>query len=253
MSKIISYNVNGLRAAVRNGFLTWLQAAKPDVLCLQEIKADASQIDQQPFLDLGYHLHWYPAKRKGYSGVAIFSLEEPETIINGTGNTIFDEEGRIIQANFADWTVLSVYVPAGSDPDRQTYKMAFLQHLKGHIQTLLRKGKPLILAGDWNICPEAKDLHNPDLSVYSSGFLPEERSWMADFLDLGLVDSFRAVNSDPHHYTWWSYRHGARERNLGWRIDHIHISTALSDRIKRAAILSRARHSDHCPCLLELH
>ena len=252
--KIISYNVNGIRAAINKDFLAWLQATNADIVCLQEIKATPDQITDIFLIEeLGYKHYWYPAQKKGYSGTAIFSKIEPLHVEYGCGIEEFDREGRTIRADFKDFSVMSAYFPSGSSgEERQLFKYQFLNKFAEYIENLKLNFPKLIISGDYNICHQSIDIHNPKSNAKSSGFLPEERAWMDTFLKNGFVDTFRHHNSDPHHYTWWSYRAGARSKNLGWRIDYHLVTAALTPYIKRASILPEAKHSDHCPILLEL-
>ena len=252
--KIISYNVNGIRAAINKDFFAWLQATDADVICLQEIKATPDQIIDIVILEqLGYKHYWYPAEKKGYSGTAIFSKIEPEHVEYGCGIEDYDREGRVIRADFKDCSVMSTYFPSGSSGDeRQLFKYRFLEDFYTYIDTLKLQIPRLVISGDYNICHKPIDIHNPKSNANSSGFLPEERAWMESFINSGFVDTFRHFNQDPHHYTWWSYRAGARPKNLGWRIDYHLVSKDLETNLKRAAILPEAKHSDHCPILLEL-
>lgn len=255
MTKIISYNVNGLRAALKKDFLGWIKAANPDIFCLQETKASPEQIDLSLFELLGYKHYWVSAQKKGYSGVAIFSKKEPVHVEYGCGTKEYDDEGRIIRADFENFSVMSAYFPSGTSGDlRQQVKFRFLDYFQNYINELKKKIPALIIVGDYNICHKHIDIHNPVSNAKSSGFLPEEREWLGKFMDSGFIDSFRHFNKAPHHYTWWSQRFGAsvRERNLGWRIDYQLVSLPLEKRMKRAAILPEAKHSDHCPTLLEL-
>ena len=254
--KIISYNVNGIRSAMNKNWLSWLQASNVDVICLQEIKANPSQIELELKMieDLGYHHYWYPAEKKGYSGVAILTKIKPVNVEYGCGHSLFDSEGRIIRVDFDDFSVMSVYMPSGSSgEERQNVKYEFLSFFEKYIHELKWKYPNLIISGDYNICHKPIDIHNPKSNANSSGFLPEEREWMENFIESGFVDGFRKFNKEPHQYTWWSFRAGARQKNLGWRIDYHLVTTELSNRLKRAAILSEAKHSDHCPVLIELN
>lgn len=253
--KIISYNVNGIRSAISKSWLSWLQSSDADVVCLQEIKAQPDQIEAELRMieDLGYHHFWYPAQKKGYSGVAILSKQKPNNVEYGCGHELYDYEGRIIRADFDDLSVMSVYLPSGSSgDDRQQVKYEFMDFFKPYINELKWKYPELIVSGDYNICHKPIDIHNPKSNANSSGFLPEEREWMEEFINDGFIDTFRYFNQDPHHYTWWSFRAGARAKNLGWRIDYHLATKELENRLKRAVILSDAKHSDHCPILLEL-
>jgi exodeoxyribonuclease III len=253
--KIISYNVNGIRSAASKNLFGWLQATDPDIVCFQEIKAQHDQIQEQIFLieQLGYHHYWYPAKKKGYSGVAILSKIKPENVEFGCGHCDYDDEGRILRADFKDFSVMSLYMPSGSSGDeRQGIKFEFMEFFKPYIHELKWKYPKLIISGDYNICHRPIDIHNPKSNANSSGFLPEEREWMEEFLNDGFIDTFRHFNKDPHHYTWWSFRANARAKNLGWRIDYHLATKEMESHLKRAAILPEAKHSDHCPILLEL-
>lgn len=252
--KIITYNVNGIRAAINKGFVDWVKNTDPDVICLQEIKANPEQFDTGLFENLGYKHFWYPAEKKGYSGVAILSKDEPDNVIFGCGIKKYDSEGRIIQADFGDTSIISVYMPSGSSGDvRQEFKMKWLADFNRYIKKLKNSREKLIISGDYNICHKAMDIHNPVSNKNSSGFLPEEREWMDKFTKAGFIDSFRHFNEDPHHYTWWSYRANARAKNLGWRIDYHMATENLIDELKRSVILPEAKHSDHCPVLVEVN
>jgi exodeoxyribonuclease-3 len=253
--KIISYNVNGIRSAISKNWLQWLQASDADVVCLQEIKVQLDQIPMELKLieDLGYHHYWYPAQKKGYSGVAILCKQKPNHVEYGCGHELFDYEGRIIRVDFDDLSVMSVYLPSGTTGDeRQNVKYEFMDYFEKYTRELSWKYPSLIISGDYNICHRPIDIHNPKSNANSSGFLPEERAWMDNILNDTFIDTFRHFNKEPHHYTWWSFRAGSRDKNLGWRIDYHLVTKELEKRLKRAAILSEARHSDHCPILLEL-
>ena len=251
--KIISYNVNGIRAALKKGFVEWLRAADPDILCLQETKAQKEQLDLTVFEEAGYtHHYWFSAQKKGYSGVAILSKVKPNYVEIGCGIEKVDFEGRVIRADFENYSVMSVYFPSGSNPLRQSFKMEFLDLFFDYVSRLVKSIPNLIISGDYNICHEPIDIHNPIANKNSSGFLPEERQWMSKFLSIGFVDSFRYLNKEPHKYSWWSYRANARVKNLGWRIDYNMISESMLPKLKRSAILSQAVHSDHCPVLVEI-
>jgi exodeoxyribonuclease-3 len=251
--KIISYNVNGIRAAMNKGFIDWLVSENPDIIGLQEVKAELSQINPTIFEDLGYEIYWYPAAKKGYSGVAILTKIKPKSIKYGMGLSKYDNEGRMLQANFDDFSFISAYFPSGTTGDiRQGFKYEFLDDVSGYMQDLRKENQKIILSGDYNICHKAIDIHNPVSNKKSSGFLPEERAWMDKFTESGFIDSFRYFNPDPHQYTWWSYRAGSRSKNLGWRIDYHMVTNELQDKLKSSVILPNAIHSDHCPIALEL-
>jgi exodeoxyribonuclease III len=253
MKKIISYNVNGIRAAIRKGFFDWIKAATPDIICIQETKAQPDQIPLLEFEALGYQSHWFSAQKKGYSGVAILTKTTPANVVLGIGIEKYDFEGRLIRADFGDVSVISVYHPSGSSGElRQAFKMEWLDDFYQYINELKKKRPNLIIAGDFNICHQPIDIHDPIRNANSSGFLPEEREWLSKFLDQGFVDSFRAFNQEPNNYTWWSYRANARAKNLGWRIDYQMVSDTIKNKMQRAFILPKAIHSDHCPIVLEI-
>lgn len=250
---IISYNVNGIRAAMRKGFLEWLQQANPDIVCIQEIKAHPEQLDLDEFEKAGYPYHyWHPAQKKGYSGVAILSKTEPQNIEYGTGIDYMDHEGRNIRADFEDFSVMSLYLPSGTNIKRLEHKFKFMDDFQGYIDQLKKEIPNLIICGDYNICHEAIDIHDPVRLKNVSGFLPEERAWIDSFMKSGFIDSFRHFNEEPHQYSWWSYRANARNNNKGWRIDYNLVAESMKDRLKRAVILPEAYHSDHCPVLVEI-
>jgi len=251
--KIISYNVNGIRAALKKGFLEWLQTVSPDVVCLQEIKANEEQLNLELFAEAGYKFnYWYSAKKKGYSGVAILSKTKPDEVVYGTGIDYMDFEGRNIRADFGDISIMSMYLPSGTNLDRLELKLTYMADFQEYVDEL-RKNRPnLIVLGDYNVCHEAIDIHNPVGLKNVSGFLPVEREWIGNFIESGFVDSFRYFNQEQDHYTWWSYRANARNNNKGWRLDYAMVALPLKDRLKRSIILSEAKHSDHCPILVEI-
>ncbi len=250
--KIITYNVNGLRAAIRKGFLEWLQATGADVLCLQEVKALPSELPVAALKALGYHCYFAPAEKRGYSGVAILSRRPAQGVVIGCGMERYDKEGRLLQIDLDTVSILSVYMPSGTSGEvRQSFKMNWLHDFMGYVTTLQKKRPQLLISGDFNICHKAIDIHDPVRNKHSSGFLPEERAWVSAFLDMGFIDTFRYFCPDPHCYTWWSYRAHARMRNLGWRIDYHMATNTLKDSLLRSKILSGAVHADHCPLLLE--
>lgn len=251
--KILTYNVNGIRSALNKGFADWLKATDADIICLQELKADGHQFENSLFQDMGYELYMMPAHKKGYSGVGIFTKKKPLTVEFGCGIEKYDQEGRVIRADFDDFSLMSVYMPSGSSgEERQEFKMGWLDDFYGYASDLKRNLPNLIISGDYNICHKPIDIHNPVSNKNSSGFLPEEREWMNKFVDNGFIDSFRYFNQEPHQYTWWSYRANARVKNLGWRIDYHMVTQPMEARLSRSIILPEARHSDHCPVLLEI-
>ena len=211
------------------------------------------QFDKQVFNDIGLNSYIHSANKKGYSGVAILSKKEPKNIEYGCGIEIIDFEGRIVRADYDGFSVMSVYFPSGSSGDiRQKFKFKFLKLFEDYVESLRKTIPNLIICGDYNICHKSIDIHNPIRNKNTSGFLPEERDWISKFISSGFVDSFRINNCEPHNYTWWSYRANARVKNLGWRIDYIMLAKELLPNFKRSVILSQAKHSDHCPVLLEL-
>lgn len=251
--KIISYNVNGIRAAMRKGFIDWLKAANPDIICLQEIKANFDQVEIEEIEKAGYPYHyWYSAQKKGYSGVAILSKIEPKHVEYGTGIEYMDFEGRNIRADFEDFSVMSLYMPSGTNINRLELKFSYMADFQKYIDTLKVEVPNLVICGDYNICHQAIDIHDPIRNAKVSGFLPVEREWLDGFMKSGFIDSFRHFNKEPDQYTWWSYRANSRNNNKGWRIDYNLVSEPLKDNLKRAVILPEAKHSDHCPLLVEL-
>ena len=251
--KIISYNVNGIRAALKKGFIDWLKSADPDVICLQEIKAQEDQLDLSVFEAAGYtYNYWFSAQKKGYSGVAILSKTKPTNVVFGTGIESMDFEGRNIRADFDGVSVMSLYLPSGTNLARLEHKLEYMDLFQGYINTLKKEVPNLVICGDYNICHEAIDIHDPVRNKNVSGFLPEERAWMTQFLNNGFVDAFREFNTEPDNYSWWSYRANSRANNKGWRLDYTLVSQPLQEKLKRAVILSEAVHSDHCPVLVEL-
>jgi exodeoxyribonuclease III len=250
--KILSYNVNGIRAALNKGFANWLQAADPDVICIQETKALKEQVEVITLEQLGYQHYWFSAQKKGYSGVAIFTKKEPHQIVYGTGIDTMDNEGRVIRADFEQCSVMSLYLPSGTNINRLEHKFRFMDRFQVYVDDLKKTCPNLIICGDYNICHEAIDIHDPVRNKNVSGFLPEERAWLDQFMKKGFIDSFRYLNPQPHQYSWWSYRANARNNNKGWRIDYALVSESLKNNIQRSYHLPEAKHSDHCPVGLEL-
>jgi len=251
--KIISYNVNGIRAAMRKGFTDWLRQTKPDIICLQEIKAKKDQVDIAEIEAAGYPYHyWYSANKKGYSGVAILLKEEPNHIEYGTGIDYMDFEGRNLRVDFGDFSVMSLYLPSGTNDARLEHKLTYMADFLEYVNTLKKNFPNMVICGDYNICHKEIDIHNPVQNKNTSGFLPVEREWIGNFIDSGFIDSFRYLNKEPHNYTWWSYRANSRANNKGWRIDYNMVAKPLQENIKRAVILPNAHHSDHCPHMVEL-
>ena len=237
---------------MKKGFIDWLNITKPDILCLQETKAMKEQVDVALIEKQGYNHYWFSAEKKGYSGVAIFSKKNPVNISYGSGISHMDLEGRILRLDFEKLSVMSLYLPSGTNINRLDYKFKFMDEFRVYIDNLKLKFPNLIICGDYNICHQAIDIHDPIRNKTVSGFLPEERDWLNSFINSGFVDSFRFLNPEPNQYTWWSYRANARKNNKGWRIDYALVSESLKKNISKSFILSEAYHSDHCPVGLEL-
>ena len=251
--RIISYNVNGIRAAIKKGFIDWLKTNPADIICLQETKANEGDVDVRELEKLGFEHHWFSATKKGYSGVAIFSKIKPTSIKKGNGFHTSDFEGRVIEMQFDDIKLINAYFPSGtSGEERQAYKYQWLDEIYDYLEKIKKTNPKIILCGDYNIAHEEIDIHDPKGNKDSSGFLPDERAWMDKLFEAGMVDSFRHMNTDPHQYSWWSFRANARNNNKGWRIDYINVSESMKDKIRQAVIHPDVKHSDHCPVLLEL-
>lgn len=252
--RIISYNVNGIRAAIKKGFIDWLKTDPADVICLQETKATKEDVDVKEIEALGYQTYWYSAEKKGYSGVAVFTKIKPDNVFYGNGIMQSDAEGRVIRLDFGDITLINAYFPSGTSGDlRQAYKYVWLDEFYEYIHELRKTRPNLVICGDYNIAHKPIDIHNPVSNKKSSGFLPEERAWLDKFIDSGFVDSFRHLNDEPHHYTWWSARFpSVRLENKGWRIDYITISEPLKGMLKESTIHPDVKHSDHCPTYMAL-
>lgn len=251
--RIISYNVNGIRSAISKGLLDWLATNPADIICFQEIKSSLETIPTERFEELGFHCYWFPAQKKGYSGVGVITKLAPMEVFYGNAIEQSDAEGRVLRLDYQDFSLVNAYFPSGSSgEDRQVYKYQWLDEFYEYISCLKSEGKSLIVAGDYNICHKEIDIHNPKSNKDSSGFLPEERAWMDKWFENGMIDSFRHVNNDPHHYSWWSFRANARANNKGWRIDYISTSEDLKHKITDAAIYPDVAHSDHCPVYVSL-
>jgi exodeoxyribonuclease III len=253
MRKILSYNVNGIRSATKKGLLTWLKEVDPDIICFQEMKAHTADLElslQQPE---GYHAIWHAAEKKGYSGVGIWSKEQPRNVEIGCGIPMYDREGRVVRVDFEGYSVISLYLPSGtSGEERQAVKENFMRDFTAYVRELLKEIPNLVIAGDYNICHKPIDIHDPVGNKKSSGFLPHEREWLTEFMELGMVDSFRLFNQEAHQYTWWSQRAASRERNKGWRIDYQLVSEALASKCTAHVIYPFAVHSDHAAIELTL-
>ena len=252
--RIISYNVNGIRAAIKKGFLEWLATNPADVICLQEVKAHLADIDIAAIEATGYTGHWFCAQKKGYSGVAILSRMKATKIFEGCNLEQSDFEGRVIRADFGDVSVISAYFPSGTSGDiRQAYKYIWLDEFMNYLNDLKKKRKKIIVCGDYNIAHKEIDIHNPVSNKKTTGFLPEERAWFDKFLQNDFIDGFRHLNNEPHQYTWWSVlRPTSRLENKGWRIDYINVTKNLKDKIKAVKIFPEVKHSDHCPIYAEI-
>ena len=251
--KIISYNVNGIRAALKKGFLDWLKAASPDVLCLQETKAHKDQLDLSLFEAAGYPYHyWFSAQKKGYSGVAVLCKTKPAEVVYGTGIDYMDFEGRNLLVRYPEISIMSMYLPSGTNQDRLDFKFNYMDDFLDYTKSLKETDPNLVICGDYNICHQAIDIHDPVRNKNISGFLPEERAWLSALLESGFTDSFRQINTAPDQYSWWSYRANSRANNKGWRLDYALVSSSLAAQITNAQILSAAVHSDHCPVTVEI-
>lgn len=251
--RIITYNINGIRSAIKKGFFDWLKTNPADIVCVQEIKAVKENINASEIDDMGFYQYWFPAQKKGYSGVAVFSKIKPEDVHYGNGNEQSDSEGRVLQMDFQNYTLINTYFPSGSSGEqRQAYKYQWLNEFYKYLGDLKKRHHKLIVCGDYNICHRPIDIHDPVGNKNSSGFLSEERAWMDKFFESGFTDTFRYFHPEPDQYSWWSYRANARVNNKGWRIDYINATTNLKDMLKSAKILQTVKHSDHCPVFLEL-
>lgn len=252
--KILSYNVNGIRSALSKGLADFLRDSGADVVCLQETKAQSHQVEGHLIEAAGYpYQYWFSAEKKGYSGVAIFSKVKPDEVDYGFADPAHDVEGRWIRASFGSLSVASVYIPSGSSGDhRQSYKMEWLDFFQKFVNRTREKHPNLVICGDYNICHQAIDIHDPVGNKNSSGFLPEERAWMQQFINSGFIDSFRTLHPEPHQYSWWTFRANARNNNKGWRIDYCMVTNNLQEKIIASGLEPGAKHSDHCPSWVTL-
>lgn len=252
--RIISYNVNGIRAAIKKGFYDWLKTNPADIICLQETKAQKEDVDLAPLHEMGYEDYWFSAQKKGYSGVAVFTKIKPDKVTLGNGHGPSDDEGRVIQLDFGNIRVINAYFPSGtSGEERQGFKYEWLDEFYTWLGKLQKKYPNLVLCGDYNIAHTEIDIHDPKGNKKSSGFLPEEREWLTKLYENGWVDSFRHFHKEPHRYSWWSQRFpSVRLQNKGWRIDYINVTASLKSKLKDAEIYPDVKHSDHCPVYLEL-
>jgi exodeoxyribonuclease-3 len=253
MTSIVSYNVNGIRAAINKNLFDWLAAEQFDIVCFQETKAQPEDVNSLHLETLGYHHCWHSAEKKGYSGVATFSKREPDNVVSGCGIEKYDREGRILRTDFGDWSVLNCYFPSGTTgEERQAFKMEFLADFQRWINELKKERPKLIVVGDYNIAHTEQDIHDPKGNKNSSGFLPEERAWMTQWLQNGFTDAFRHRHPDLVEYSWWTFRAGARAKNKGWRIDYQSVTDNLRDRIRDVRQLTHIVHSDHCPVWMNI-
>ena len=252
--RIISYNVNGIRAAIKKGFIDWLKTDPADVICLQETKAVRGDVDTKALNELGFHDYWFSAQKKGYSGVAVFTKIKPDAVETGNGHGPSDDEGRVIQLQFGDTRLINAYFPSGtSGEERQGFKYEWLDESLGWLNKLKKKNPKLILCGDYNIAHNEIDIHDPKGNKNSSGFLLPEREWMTKFYKSGWIDTFREFHPEPHRYSWWSQRFpSVRLNNKGWRIDYINVTEPLKKQLKDAEIYPDVKHSDHCPVYLDI-
>ncbi|MFC2008583.1 exodeoxyribonuclease III [Chloroflexota bacterium] len=251
---LVSWNVNGIRAAEKKGFLDWLHASNPDVLCLQETKAHEEQLSDPLLHPFDYAAYWDYPERKGYSGVAVFSRPKPLEVSRGFGVERFDAEGRVLVSKYPQFTLFNVYFPNGKmNDERLQYKLAFYEAFLEHLVNLVGRGESVVVCGDYNTAHTEIDLSHPKENVKVSGFLPEERDWMDRLVSSGFADSFRLLNKDGGNYTWWDMRTRARERNIGWRLDYFFVSESLVSAVADSGILSDVYGSDHCPVSLTLN
>jgi len=251
--RIVTLNVNGVRSAAGKGLFAWLARQKADFVCLQETKAQIAQLEHRRFWPKPFHVHYYDAERKGYSGVAVYSRQQPDDVIRGFGVREFDAEGRYLEVRYGRLSVVSLYLPSGSaGPARQASKYRFLDVFRPHLKALRDSGRDYILCGDWNIAHRPIDLRNWKANQKNSGFLPEERAWFDELLGpVGFVDAFREVNQRPEQYTWWSNRGASWAKNVGWRIDYQIMSESLRGRVVRSSIFKNRRFSDHAPLTVD--
>lgn len=246
--KILSWNVNGIRAAEKKGFLQWIESTSPDILCIQETKAHTDQLEQQLLKPICYNSFWNYPEARGYSGVATFTKQEPTDVQMGFGSTEFYQEGRVLVTDFSEFALFNVYFPNGKkDADRLRYKLDFYDAFLEHIDSLKAQGRKLILCGDYNTAHKEIDLARPKENEKVSGFLPVERKWMDKLVDHGYIDTFRYFNKEPNNYTWWDLKSGARERNVGWRIDYFFVTGNLMPHVSSSFIMPEVMGSDHCP------
>jgi exodeoxyribonuclease-3 len=251
--KLLSWNVNGIRACARKGFVDWLHAQDADVVCVQETKAQPDQLDEGLLHPAGYRGYWHSARKKGYSGVATYARRRPTRVIEGLGIPRFDREGRVLITEFRGFALINAYFPNSQhDHARLRYKLEFCRAVRRRMDAYRAEGRNVVLCGDHNIAHREIDLARPKDNKKNAGFLPQERGWMERFVRAGYVDTFRARCDEPGHYTWWSQRYGVREKNIGWRLDYFFINAEMKRRLRDAFIQPDVRGSDHCPVGLVL-
>lgn len=251
--RIITANVNGIRAAARKGFFDWLSKQNADVVCIQETKAQVHQLEDDIFRPQGYHCYYHDAEKKGYSGVALYCKAEPDEVIVGMGNEEFDAEGRYIEARFGNLSVISLYMPSGSSKEeRQLVKYRCMDFFEIKMQEMKDSGRDVLICGDWNIAHKNEDIRNWKGNLKNSGFLPEERAWLDKlFDDMGFIDAFRELPQEEHQYTWWSNRGQARANNVGWRIDYHILTPSMKGKVKATEIYRDESFSDHAPLIID--
>ncbi|MFC1585007.1 exodeoxyribonuclease III [Fibrobacterota bacterium] len=252
MKTIISWNVNGIRACIKKGMWDWFLNSQPDIFLCQEIKAMPYQLGPEIVNPAGYHAYWQPAEKKGYSGTAAFSKQQPLSV-SGFGSREFDCEGRLQVLDYDSFSLINAYFPNSQEAGKRLdYKLDFCNDIHKLCRKLCKKGKNLIICGDYNIAHKPIDLKYPKANEKNPGYLPEERAWMEKFTNAGFVDTFRMFNQEPGHYTWWSYRANARAKDIGWRIDYFCVNREFTSKVKECSILKKVLGSDHCPVLLRL-
>lgn len=252
--KVVSYNVNGIRAAIKKGFVDWLREGDYDIVCIQETKSQPEQVDMSEIEALGYHHHWHSAVKKGYSGVLTLSKEEPKSVEAGIGIEKYDIEGRVIRTDFEAFSLYNCYFPSGSSgEERHAFKMDFLSDMRTFASAKLEENSNTIILGDYNIVHTEQDIHNPKRKDKPSGYRPEERAWLDQWFGSDFKDGFRKIHPDTtEDFSWWSYRGGSRQRNKGWRIDYVAVTNELAEKIVDAGHMPDAKHSDHCATWIEL-
>ncbi len=251
--RIITANLNGIRSAASKGFFTWMNRQKADVICIQETKAQEWQLEDPVFHPRSLHCHYHDAEKKGYSGTALYSRLEPQKVVRGLGIDWIDREGRYLEAQFGNLSVISLYMPSGSSGDiRQEYKYRMMDAFLPHLQSLRASGRSVVICGDWNIAHTEADIRNWRGNKKNSGFLPEERAWLGELFDKhGYCDAFRQLPQKEHEYTWWSQRGQARANNVGWRIDYQIASDDLAPRVQRTRVYRDKPFSDHAPLIID--